>query len=445
MGNKNNIFSMDYSSQNVFTIYANGDNSYGSISRLNDSNLNIKKLWVFNFQCFAIDVFGNLMSWGLNNYYQLGNTTYNNYLFNDPNSIKDSFNYIYSYNLPEYYLKKLNIANLNYKAPFSGKDIKKIDGGDGFTLFLLKNGELFGCGRNDKLQLGIDISYEKYELVSGKKCLKFITKNEYFSKNNIKIKDIFCGSDFSFALDNKNNYYSWGNNEYYQLLRQSNNLYANLPEKVEKLKQFDLIIKLKLGWSHGAILTNNNDLYIWGNPFYDYDKNFKTIKDLYKINLPNNNDMSLKIVDISSGFNHISCLVINNNEKYFIYTFGANEFGQLGYNTQESYTLIPKEVKIKEEGTITDIECGAFHTIVRYNNDNIYGFGQNNCGQIGDYKDDFINFPVKYNYKTDVNLYFLKIICANASTVLIKIPNIIEESKIKIYESEQYININENI
>ena len=55
MGNKLPIvknLALDSSSENVLTIYSNGDNSYNTITNLNRRYLNLKKIWIGNFQCF---------------------------------------------------------------------------------------------------------------------------------------------------------------------------------------------------------------------------------------------------------------------------------------------------------------------------------------------------------------------------------------------------------
>ena len=52
MGNKLPIvknLALDYSSENVLTIYSNGDNSYNTITNLNRRDLNLKKIWIGNF------------------------------------------------------------------------------------------------------------------------------------------------------------------------------------------------------------------------------------------------------------------------------------------------------------------------------------------------------------------------------------------------------------
>lgn len=92
-----------------------------------------------------------------------------------------------------------------------------------------------------------------------------------------------------------------------------------------------------------------------------------------------------------------------------LYTMGANEFGQLGYETKEIYTTKLKEVYFPEIESndaffVTQVECGAYHTVIKFYGDIVYGCGQNNYGQIGTYKEEFIIEPKKWNY--DYEYYF---------------------------------------
>ena len=421
--NISKTLSLDTSSENVLTIYSKGDNSYNTITHLNRSDLNIKKIWIGNFQCFAVDIYGNFLSWGLNDYYQIGNGKKDDYLYNYSNKKTDSFSYLSITSNTNYYMNKMNIFSNKIPFPFYGKNVKKVECGDGFSLFLLDNGLLYGVGKNDKGQLGWNIPYEKSTIVSSKKCLSNVSLNEYFSNNKIYLINIYCGSDFGFAKDNKENYYSWGNNNHFQLCRESFNLFSFEPEIVENFKEYKNIQKITLGWMHGNFLSNKNEVFIWGNPFYDYDNDYKDYKKPTKINYPDN----LKVIDLSTGFHHICALLIENNICQ-LYTFGANDFGQLGYkiNSKFYYSTIPKKVIINDEDInsfIVELSVGAFHTVVRMNNNNIWGFGQNDSKQIGNYNGDFISWPVKWDYKMDDKLFFYKIICANGSTSVIKVPN----------------------
>ena len=218
----------------VISIFAKGDNSYGSIDNLNTKELNLKKLFMDNYcQYYGIDSNNNLISWGLNNYYQLANGKKSNYLFNSEKveakkKIEDHFSVISVTN--KNLLKKLGkIFYSKIEFPIAVPKIKNISCGDGFTLFLDTSGQVFSVGKNDKGQLGYELENNKSEFVNGIKCNSKVTLIEFFTKNNIHIDNIFCGSDFAFAINiiKKNNndinddffeeVYSWGNNEKHQL------------------------------------------------------------------------------------------------------------------------------------------------------------------------------------------------------------------------------------
>ena len=406
----------------VISIFAKGDNSYGSIDNLNTKELNLKKLFMDNYcQYYGIDSNNNLISWGLNNYYQLANGKKSNYLFNSEKveakkKIEDHFSVISVTN--KNLLKKLGkIFYSKIEFPIAVPKIKNISCGDGFTLFLDTSGQVFSVGKNDKGQLGYELENNKSEFVNGIKCNSKVTLIEFFTKNNIHIDNIFCGSDFAFAINiiKKNNndinddffeeVYSWGNNEKHQLGTDDQKYkYYFTPIKstlINKIINFsNEIEKIVCGWCHTCILTSKGEIYIWGNPFKDYDKKFKDIEIPKNINFLGN---FCKIIQISSGFHHIAILAKDLDETNHLYTLGANEFCQLGYETKEIYSFKFKEVifpknEFIDNINIIQVECGAYHTIVRFLGDIIYGFGQNNCGQVGKYGDECIKIPKKWNY-----------------------------------------------
>ena len=76
MGNQ-----IDQSNSNVLTINANGENTYSNVSNILKP-LNYTKIWVGNCQTFALDYKDNIYSWGLNDYFQLGNKKNTEYIFN---------------------------------------------------------------------------------------------------------------------------------------------------------------------------------------------------------------------------------------------------------------------------------------------------------------------------------------------------------------------------
>ena len=444
--------------KDVLTIFSVGDNSYGNITYLNKKELNIKKLFFNNYyQCFAIDSNNNLYSWGLNNYYQLANGRNSNYLFNTNESSSKKTNEsnfciisIKSDNAITNTIKSLGkIFSPVSPIPVSVPKIKEISCGDGFTLFLDIDGKVYSVGRNDKGQLGYELSNNSAQFVDGIKCNNKVTLIDFFVKKMIKIQKIACGSNFSFALEYLNTsiyidinnlhikqkipeeLYAWGSNELHQLgVEQNKYKYyfsptkANLVNKIIN-RQKSKTNKLICGWSHACILTQNDNIYLWGNPFKEYNKKYKDIEN--PININNIKSIS-KIISISSGYNHIAILCLSLKKQNFVelYTYGANEFGQLGYPTEEIYidkfnkVNIPR-TEINENLSITKVECGACHTLVQMGSNLIYGFGQNNCKQIGNYNEEFLTSPKKWNYIMNIDnnksLYDIK--CSNGITCLL--------------------------
>ena len=433
MGNE--LFNPNQKNKKVLTIFARGDNSYGNITHLNRP-LNFEKIFCENFQCFGIDNKGILYSWGLNNTFQLANGKNDNYLYSksynkDNYTFKNNFS-ILSYE-PSKYKEIINNLKKKYyfyndKIPFPivPKKIKKITCGDGYSLFLDNEGNIYSVGKNDKGQLGYEIPNDNCNIIEGVKCNNTLTKISFFQKNNIYINNIFSGSDFSFAQDSKGIFYSWGNNKNNQLGRETNTIINFIPEKavfINEINDIEKIEKLCLGWSSGILLTNNN-CYIWGNPFYDYDKTFPNLKTPEKIEY---NKSIYKIINIECGFHHFCLIVENVNKNTFsLMTFGLNDFGQLGYETESNFTTEVKVVDFGKKEKNIDVKnafCGAFHTIVLLENNNIYGFGQNDNKQIGNYDCEYSNKPLIWNYNIDEenieNKTLYNIICGNGITILI--------------------------
>lgn len=215
--------------------------------------------------------------------------------------------------------------------------------------------------------MGYTLDYEKCEKVSGVKCWTSPKILDYFYEKKIIITDVVCGKDFTFACDDYQNPYSWGNNDHSQLARNSKNKYETVPDIANLLLSFGIIMDIKCGWMHGSLLTDKGEVFIWGNPFYDYDEQMPDIKEPLKIELDNT------VLDINCGFHHFCAIVIENNN-YVLYTWGANEYGQCGYKTEEKLSLTPKKVDL--DG-ILQVYCGPFQTICHLSGGKLYGFGHN--------------------------------------------------------------------
>ena len=165
---------------------------------------------------------------------------------------------------------------------------------------------------------------------------------EFFKEKNIFIIDMACGKNFMLTLDNNENVYSYGNNDLSQL---GHEFTVRIQSTPKKLNLREAPVKICCGWTHGMVLTAEANIFIWGNPFFEYNNKIPNITFPIKVyNLQ-------KVIKIASGFHHFAAIVEKDSTNN-IYTWGINDYGQLGYSTESDINLVPKEVNITEfEGT----------------------------------------------------------------------------------------------
>ena len=73
-----------------------------------------------------------------------------------------------------------------------------------------------------------------------------------------------------------------------------------------------------------------------------------------------------------------------------VYTWGENDFSQLGYNTPKSnngvyYSVNPRKVDNLSKTFVIDVACGNFHSLALTNDKNVFLWGSNKYNQLGFY------------------------------------------------------------
>jgi alpha-tubulin suppressor-like RCC1 family protein len=79
--------------------------------------------------------------------------------------------------------------------------------------------------------------------------------------------------------------------------------------------------------------------------------------------------------------NYIFQIFIISSLNNKLYGFGDNYLGQLGLNVPKTSEPLP--ITIPEEGNIKSIAVGSLHTLVLFENGKLWGFGANVRGQLG--------------------------------------------------------------
>jgi alpha-tubulin suppressor-like RCC1 family protein len=142
------------------------------------------------------------------------------------------------------------------------------------------------------------------------------------------------------------------------------------------------------GYLHTAVLSENGTVWTWGDNTYG-QLGHGLVPDLNKVSTVRNADskmepkiiLSLQQVLVSHlalGAYHTAVITETGD----IFTCGRGDMGQLGlgsYKDSASMTIVDELSEIE----VTDVSCGAEHTIVCTADGKVYGFGSNRYSQIG--------------------------------------------------------------
>ncbi|MGE4571607.1 MAG: RCC1 domain-containing protein [Candidatus Izemoplasmatales bacterium] len=308
------------------------------------------------YHSLALSHQGRVFTWGNNDQGQLGNSTLDNQII--PTDITEYF--------------QLE----------SNETIIQLSAGGVHSMALSSNNRLFTWGNNDHSQLGDGT----YGPASRETIPKDIT-GEFNLQNNETIVSIEAGTFHSSALTSENRLFLWGNNGKGQI---GNNSTANqgLPLDITSylnLSQDENIIQVSLGNYNTAIITSHHRLLIWGENIYGQlgNGNFNdswTPLDITSFFSLEANEM---ITSISLGIVHSGALTNQGN----LFMWGFNGEGLLGNQSTENSNLpikINQYFSLDDNESIVNINLGGNHSSFITSNQQIYTWGQNPNGELGD-------------------------------------------------------------
>ena len=233
-------------------------------------------------------------------------------------------------------------------------DVEKVFCGYRTTFILKKDGTLWGCGQNDKGQLGLGTTS------STQKSFVQVTENVS------DVKHIECGKEtgFTYMLKNDGTLWSTGLNSHGQLgLGDSTNrnVFTQVTTDVEQVACGDyhaMILK-----TDGTIWTcgyNNLGQLGAGNSDSSMAKSF--VKRSF-------NTTSIKKIDCGAAH---SFVLTNDGE---LWVCGYNENGQLGLDHNTSMPSFTKATV--NVNNIADISCGCYNSLILKTDGTVWGCGNN--------------------------------------------------------------------
>ena len=207
--------------------------------------------------------------------------------------------------------------------------IKQISTGQLYSIIVSKNNEVFTFGYNEFGQLGLGDDNER----------RTPERVTFYSNGKIIfpiIKEISGGSDHSLILTENNKIYGFGNNYFGQLGAETDNVGSSVPILIDTTMITDKIKSIQTGNGYSLILTENGEVYSFGNNL----EGQLGLENIIECGIPTLIPNIVDASQISTSSHHSLILTKNGN----VYSFGSNNFGQLGLGNfifKSTPTLIP--------------------------------------------------------------------------------------------------------
>lgn len=252
------------------------------------------------------------------------------------------------------------------------RDVVALAGGRFHSCALFENGTVSCWGRNDAGQLG-----------SGAK--------EWQSTKPMPVKGlrdvvmIAAGVAHTCAALQDGTAVCWGDNQFGRLGNGSSGSHAKEPVPVSNLRD---VVELAAGMNHTCARHANGTVSCWGGNEFGQLGDGTSGKDAGKL-VPTPVPGLKQVVGIAAGLNH-SCARHSNGT---VSCWGYDYSGQLGGGVAGETTGTPKPTAIRDLRDVVELAAGQAHTCARVADGDVFCWGSNFSGQIGDGSEDFADKP----------------------------------------------------
>lgn len=190
----------------------------------------------------------------------------------------------------------------------------------------------------------------------------------------IGMKQVCANETASYALDTTGKVWSWGSNFQGQLGRPSD---AVLNQSAAKIDALPKITQLVTGKNHTLALSDKGEVWAWGantaGQLGQGNLNSSTKPARVLINTP--------IRAIAAGDTH--SLAIDTNGR--LYAWGSNNLGQLGAVMSSKLAgFSPSPIRVQLGFKLKQVDAGMHYTIALSDQGELYAWGWNGMGQLGE-------------------------------------------------------------
>lgn len=230
--------------------------------------------------------------------------------------------------------------------------------------------------------------------------------------------DISCGLQLSIFITEKGEAYALGHNRRGERgtgeiidPREGNweQLFSEIPIKIN----VPPCISVSCGEAHTAFLTKDGRVYTAGNN----NKGQLGLGDTTDRFVPTLIPNLSNCIAVACGDRH-TCILTGDGK---LHCCGFNVRGQLGIGSYENAhipTLIVDDPNSPGLAPIIKVSCGDVHTLVLTENGDVYTFGDNSNGQLGNV-DETVNTPTKFRILPEFGTSFIDISCGGEETMIL--------------------------
>eukprot|EP01022_Parablepharisma_sp_SALTPOND_P019911 TRINITY_DN348_c0_g1_i1.p1 TRINITY_DN348_c0_g1~~TRINITY_DN348_c0_g1_i1.p1 ORF type:complete len:1251 (-),score=130.51 TRINITY_DN348_c0_g1_i1:17517-21269(-) len=208
------------------------------------------------------------------------------------------------------------------------------------------------------------------------------------------VKSALAGIWNSYAVNSKNEVYSWGSSEKGMLGHKIDASQPNVPKmikwltlakgieiKTEGVKEASVsskVAQVVCSYNNTFVVTDAGEVYAFGsNEYKQFGVESKKLKQPFKLPVftPETNN---QVKMLSCGFSHV--LAVTTHSK--LYAWGANDCGQLG-NGRKDPAYEPTPVDTSKLGVVVFCACGDDYSAAITESGELFTFGSHEKGRLG--------------------------------------------------------------